>query len=190
MRIPNNLQTYRLLGAINLSSPFGLRDHRMIIFTLHTGLRVSELSFLDVHHVFRDGLPRGVLDLPASLAKLHKSRQIPLNAPAQRALGDILAFNRSRGLSVDPSAPLLQNRHHRRLTVRGIQRLVQHYRELAHLDVKVTPHSLRHVFATNVVRATNVRAAQMLLGQVDIRTTQRYTHPDLDDLTAAVAAIE
>jgi len=77
MRIPNNLHTYRLLGAINLSSPFGLRDHRMIMFALHTGLRVSELSFLDVHHVFRDGLPREILDLPASLAKLHKSRLIP-----------------------------------------------------------------------------------------------------------------
>jgi site-specific recombinase XerD len=190
MRIPNNLQTYRLLGAINLSSPFGLRDHRMIMLALHTGLRVSELSFLDVHHVFRDCLPRDVLDLLASLAKLHKSRRIPLNAAAQRALVDILAFNRSRGLSVDPSAPLLQNRYHRRLTVRGIQRLVQHYRELAHLDVKITPHSLRHKFATDVARATNVCAAQIILGHRDIRTTQRYLHPDLNDLIAAVAAIE
>ena len=124
-------------------------------------------------------------------SKLHKSRLIPLNAAAQRALGELIAFNRSRGLSVDPSAPLLQNRHHRRLTVRNIQRLVQHYRELAHLDVKITPHSLRHKFATSVLRATgNVRVAQKLLGQVDIRTVERYLHPDLDDLTAAVAAIE
>lgn len=191
MHIPNTLQTYRLLGAVNLKSPFGFRDHRMISLALHTGLRVSELSLLENQHVFRDGVPHQVLDLPAPLAKRHKSRMIPLNATARRVLSDLWAFNRARGLSLDPGAPLLQNRHRQRLTPRAIQRLVQHYRERAELDVKVTPHSLRHRFATDLLRATgNVRVAQKLLGHKDIRTTERYLHPDQDDLAAAVAAIE
>jgi site-specific recombinase XerD len=191
MHIPDNPQTLRLLGAVNLKSPFGFRDHRLMQLALHTGLRVSELSLLDVHHVARNLSPKEVLDLPAPLAKRHKARLIPLNTVARRLIGELLTFNRERGLSVAPDAPLLQNRHHQRLSIRAIQLLIKHYREQARLDVKVTPHSLRHRFATDLLRASgNVRVAQKLLGHKDIRTTERYLHPDLDDLARAVALLE
>jgi site-specific recombinase XerD len=132
-----------------------------------------------------------VLDLPAPLAKRRKARLITLNQVTREIIADLLAFNQSRGLSIDPEAPLLQNRNHRRLTVRAIQRTVAYYRELAELDVKVTPHSLRHVFATRVLGQTNnMRWVQLLLGHREIRTTERYTHPGLDELKMAVAAIE
>ena len=123
--ILNNYLILRLLGAICLRSPFGFRDHRMIQLALNTGLRVSELSHLDIHHV----LGRTVLALPAELAKMGSARLIPLNAVARRVIEELLEFNRSRGLSVDPSAPLLQGRHRQRLAIREIQRLLKHYRE-------------------------------------------------------------
>ena len=191
MHIPNDSQTDKLLGVINLKSPFGVRDHRMIQLARHTGLRVSELSHLNIGHVTRRGQPREELDLPAPLAKRRKARVIPLNAIAKQAIADLLAFNQARGLSIDPDAPLLQNRHHRRISVRAIQRAVAYYREVAELDVKVTPHSMRHLFATNVLRETNnIRLVQILLGHFDIRTTERYTHPGLDELKKAMKAIE
>ena len=190
MHIPNDQQTDKLLGVINLKSPFGVRDHRMIQLALHTGLRVSEQSGLNVGHVTRHGQPREVLDLSPVIAKLHKARLIPLNDTAKQVIAELLAFNQSRGLSIDPDAPLLQNRKHQRLTVRAIQRLVAYYREVAELDVKVTPHSFRHLFASNVLRATNnLRLIKDLVGHKDIRTTDHYCHPGLDELIKAVAAI-
>lgn len=191
MRILNDLQTYRLLGAINLRSPFGLRDHCLIKLALNTGLRVSELSLLDVAHVSRAGVPREVLDLPPAITKFHRSRQIPLNAVARRVIAELLAFNQSRGFSVAEDAPLFQNRKHRRYSVRSIQLLVEQYRNKAELDVKASPHTLRHKFATDILGATgNVRVAQQLLGHRDIRTTELYLHPGFDDMAEAVAFLE
>jgi site-specific recombinase XerD len=191
MRILNELQSYRLMGAINLRSPFGPRDLCLLKLALNTGLRVSELSLLDVEHVSRAGVAREILDLPPAITKFHRSRQIPLNAAARRVISELLAFNQARGFSVAPDAPLFQNRKHRRFSVRSIQLLVEHYRELAELDIKVTPHSLRHKFATDVLRAKgNVRVAQKLLGHRDIRTTELYLHPDFEDLAEAVAFLE
>ncbi len=86
MRILNDLAVFRLLGAINLASPFGPRDHAIIRLALYTGLRVSELTGLNVGHVFSNA-PRELLDLPASLAKGHRSRQVPLSPQACRAAG-------------------------------------------------------------------------------------------------------
>lgn len=190
MRIPTHSHVARLLSAINLRSPFGLRDHRMILLALHTGLRVSELSGLDVAHVLAaDGQPRQFLDLPSSLAKGHKARVIPLNEAARRCVADIVSFNRSRGLPVLPGSPLLQNRSHSRLSVRAIQRLVQDYREAADLDLRVTPHSLRHRFASQLLRHGNTREVQLLLGHTRLATTERYTHPDLDQLADAVGML-
>ncbi len=80
MRILNNLAVSRLLSAINLASPFGPRDHALIRLALSSGLRVSELTGLNVGHVFSH-TPREWLDLPASIAKGHRSRQVPLSPP-------------------------------------------------------------------------------------------------------------
>jgi hypothetical protein len=161
----------RLLGAVNLKTPFGFRDHRLMQLALNTGLRVSELSHLDIQHVAQDGLPRQILDLPAPLAKRHKARLIPLNAVARRLIAELLAFNRARGLSVDPSAPLLQNRHHQRLSVRAIQLLVKHYREQAKLDVKVTPHSVGTSISSRLMRTLVIRPTEKL-SRADLAYTQ------------------
>lgn len=189
MRILNQLSTYRLLGAISRPAPFGPRDHALIRLALHTGLRVSELTGLDVGLVFGLSGPREWLDLPSQIAKNHKSRRIPLSASARRAISELVEFLRMRGFSAAPGSPLLQDRRHRRLPVREVQRLVQRYREAADLDVRVTPHSFRHAWASNLARHTSLRVVQQLAGHCFISSTEVYLHTQPDDLVAAVDSL-
>ena len=185
MRILNDLAVFRLLGAINLASPFGPRDHAIIRLALYTGLRVSELTGLNVGHVFSDA-PRELLDLPASLAKGHRSRQVPLSPQACRAVAQLVDFLRLRGMSSAPDSPLLQDRRHRRLPVREVQRMLQLARERANLDIKATPHTLRHSFASDCARRSSLHNVKELLGHQSIRSTEIYLHTRPEDLRAAV----
>jgi len=179
-----------LLAAIDLRDPFGPRDHAMLVLGLNTGLRVSELIGLDVGGVSCNGKPGQAIYLASKAVKYRHDRTIPLNADAQRAVADLLAFNQRRGFSVAPEAPLFVARKHERVSARLVQRLVETLRERAGL-VAATPHSLRHAFATRIVQATgNVRVAQMLLGHARLDSTAIYTHPSRAELERAVAAIE
>lgn len=181
----------RLLAVIDLRDPFGPRDHAMLLFDLHTGLRVSELVGIDVHMVALQGQPRQAIYIQPALAKYSHERTIPLNAVARKAVADLLAFNRSRGFSVAPEAPLFVTRKHERVSVRLVQRLVETLRERSGLDVPATPHSLRHRFASTVAETTgNLRYVQRLLGHQRLETSVVYTHPSRAELERAVAAIE
>jgi integrase/recombinase XerD len=178
MKILTELQSHRLLTKINLNSPFGKRDHAMIRLALQTGLRVGELSSLCVEHVAVQGKPREFLDLPAELTKYNHGRVVPLSPGARRAVAELLAFNRSRGFSTHASAPLLQNRFHRPLSVRSIQKLVEAYRDQAQLDVKVTPHTLRHTMATRFLQHSgNLFALKEAMGWRKLDTALVYLHP-------------
>ena len=191
MRIPNEIQTYKLLGCINLKKPFGPRDHAMIRLALHTGLRVSELTGLDICHVWVLGAPRAWLDLPASICKGHRSGQIPLNPYAQRAITDLVRFLQARGFSTEPDAPLLTDHRHRRLPTREVQRCIQKYRELAGLDIRVTPHSLRHAFASRLVeQGASTSRVQHLSRHKLLTTTQIYIHTQPDDLVETVCLLQ
>jgi site-specific recombinase XerD len=179
MKIVNELQIFQLLAVINPRSAFGERDHAMVRLALQTGLRVGELSALNVVQVAAAGVPREFLDLPAGITKYHTSRVVPLSPGAQRAVAEILAFNRKRGFSVEPEAALLQNRFHRRLSVRAIQKLVEGYRDQARLDIKATPHTLRHTMATNFVKHSgNLLALREAMGWKRLDTALIYLHPD------------
>jgi len=191
MRILEKTANVRLLSAISLRSPFGARDHALIRFDLLTGLRVGELVALDVGHVWRpEGGPRDWLDLPASACKGQRGRQIPLCLDAQQAVRDLVAFLRLRGFSTAAGAPLLTDRRHRRLAAREVQRAVQRYRERAGLDVRVTPHTLRHTFASRLVDAgVNPRAIQVLLGHECLSSTEVYLHNRPAALVEAVGRL-
>lgn len=177
----------QLLAAVDLRDPFGSRDRAMLVLCLHTGLRVSELVGLDVHHVALEGCPRAALYVPPALGKGGRGRTIPLNQTARQAIADLLAFNRRRGFSTAPDRPLLVTRKHERLTARAVQRLVKMLREKAGLDVPATPHSLRHTFASTVLSCnSNLRVVQLLLGHQRLATVEIYSHPTREDLRLAV----
>lgn len=186
----NGPETRQLLAAIKPGHPFAQRDRALIVFALHTGLRVSELSGLQVQHVALGDQVRDTLHLPSDLGKGGRARLVPLNETAQKCVRVLLRFNAERGFSTAPDQPLFQNRFHRQLSVRDMQRLVKALRETAGLDVPATPHTLRHTFATRVMEATNnLRVTQAALGHKRLSTTQIYTHPTRELMASSLAAI-
>lgn len=188
MRIIKHDTTRQLLGVISPRSPFGARDHALIRLFTHTGLRVAEMTGLDVGHVF-DQAPRHWLDLPASICKGNRSRRIPLSETARQAIQDLVDFLKMRGFQADGHSPLLQDRRHRRLPIREVQRLVQAYREKAGLDLRVTPHTFRHSWASQLALHNSVRVVQQLLGHRFLASSEVYLHTQPAQLEEAVASL-
>ena len=187
MRIPDDAQTKQLLQVICPRSPFGLRDIALINLALNTGLRVAELTGLDVKDVWFQGTPQTLLDLPPSICKYARSRQIPLNRGAREAIAQLVGFLRNRGFSTAPDAPLLTDRRHNRLPPREVQRSLQVYREKAGLALRVTPHTLRHSFASKLTQtgATPYEVKE-LLGHRELRTSHIYVFNQPHRLAATV----
>lgn len=180
-----------LLGAVNLRSGFGPRDHAMIRLLVNTGLRLAEMVGLNVSHVACQGQPRQVLYLPGELAKGGRARTIPLNQGARQAVSELLAFLAARGFSSEPEAPLLVVRQHRRISLRLVQQIVQELRQKANLATPVTAHSCRHFFASQLLERTqDLCSVSRLLGHSRIQTTMRYLHSSPERLAAVVEALD
>ncbi len=162
-----------LVEAPNEGSPLSLRD-RAILETLYScGIRVSELTGLDVGGVDLAEL------LVRVLGKGGKERIVPIGSYAAAALAAYLAV---RG-NPPPDAPLLTNARGGRLTSRSVARIVDKYiLQLAAMK-KISPHTLRHTFATHLLEGgADLRAIQELLGHASLSTTQKYTHVSIDRL--------
>ena len=165
----------RLLTSIDTSSVVGLRDRAIIELLFSGGLRVSELVGLDRDHINlerKEFMVRG---------KGQKDRPIYISP---QAAGWIEQFLKTR---TDNFKPLfihysgtqngLDDGTYTRLTVRSVQRLVKRYSLLAGITKDVTPHTLRHSFATDLlINGADIRSVQGLLGHANIATTQIYTH--------------
>jgi integrase/recombinase XerD len=174
----SNSEIRRLLSVVDLRSPFGRRDYLLILFLYHTGLRVGECSRLLVNLVSRGGQAFESLDLPAMFCKGPRGRVIPLNFTARTCIEKMLQFNKSRGFSTAPAAPLFQNSKHCPLSIRSIQLLIQKYRTQAGLEIAATPHTIRHTHATALHESgVPVRVIQAGLGHRRLSTTERYLAP-------------
>ena len=188
MKVPTTQELQSILAAVPTRSPFGPRDRAVMVLLANTGLRVGELAGLDVRHVLFGNQLRDALTVPKTCAKGAVSRTIPLNANAQKAVRALLAFNQSRGFAINPTSPLVQDRFHRRVPVRSVQRMIQKYREIAGVCA-VTPHTYRHFFATQALHGgTSTRTVQVLLGHWRLETVEIYTHHQIDHLKAGVRA--
>ncbi|HEV8640278.1 MAG TPA: tyrosine recombinase [Methylomirabilota bacterium] len=146
---------------------------RAILETLYaTGLRVSELTGLDLDHVDR---PQRTVRV---LGKGRKERIVPFGARAAAALDAYLDGGPR------PRGPLFVNRRGARLGVRSVFEIVRHRARQLGLRRRVSPHTLRHTFATHLLDAgADLRMIQELLGHSRLSTTQRYTHVGADQLT-------
>ena len=150
----------------------GLRD-RAILETLYaSGLRVSELVGMNLDDVDLAGESMSVR------GKGKKERLVPLGGPSARAIGDyveaVAGERRRRGWS--PKAVFL-NKAGKRLSARGVQRMLAKYAAEAGLKGDVSPHTLRHSFATHLLdNGADLRSVQELLGHASLATTQIYTH--------------
>ena len=160
-----------LLLAPQVSDPLGNRDRTMLEVLYATGLRVSELVSLRVDQV---NMTQGVLRV---LGKGNRERLIPLGEEAVRWLGSFLAGPRAEILSDRGTDYLFPTRRGDRMTRQAFWHIIKRYARKASVNHDLSPHTLRHAFATHLLNhGADLRVVQMLLGHSDLSTTQIYTH--------------
>ena len=175
----------RLLEMPDVSDPLGCRDRAILELFYASGLRLSELVGLDLDDAnLRARMVR-------VMGKGAKERLVPFNSTTEGSLRAWLAKRAALRTNREPAGapgrvgrgprtrgePLFLNFRGARLTGRSVQRLVAHYVSLCSTRFGISPHALRHSFATHLLeRGADLRAIQELLGHVQLSTTQRYTH--------------
>ena len=174
LRVPHTLseaQVEALLGAPDVAKPLGLRDRAMLELMYASGLRVSELVTIKTVQV---GLDEGVLRV---LGKGSRERLVPFGAEAHEWLRRYLAQARALILAGQVSQALFVTRRGGAMTRQMFWRIVKRDAASAGIAVPLSPHTLRHAFATHLLNhGADLRAVQMLLGHADIGTTTIYTH--------------
>ena len=161
----------RLLAAPDLETSSGMRDRAMLEVLYATGLRVSELVGLRSEQV---NLVQGVLRV---VGKGGKERLVPLGEPAMEWLDRYLCNGRADVLGQRRSPALFPTSRGRAMTRQAFWHLVKRYAVRAGISQDISPHTLRHAFATHLLdHGADLRVVQMLLGHRDISTTQIYTH--------------
>jgi integrase/recombinase XerC len=173
-------EVFALVDCPQITTVLGLRNKAILELLYSTGLRVGELTSLNRRDVdFADGLVR-------VMGKGKKERIVPVGNKALIALKAYLDKTheiRSRTTPSSYNPPLFLNFKGGRLTPRSVARLTNHYVTLCGILKKVSPHSLRHTFATHLLDAgADLRSVQELLGHVSLSTTQKYTQVSMDKL--------
>jgi integrase/recombinase XerD len=164
-------QVDRLLNMPDTNTPIGLRDAAMLELIYAAGLRVSELVSLKVAVV---NLEAGFVRV---LGKGGKERIVPIGRKAIQGIRAYIDHGRPQQLRKITSHYLFVARAGRPMTRQGFWKLLRRYALAAGIEQRVTPHSLRHSFASHLLEGgADLRAVQTMLGHVDIATTQIYTH--------------
>lgn len=176
-------EIFRLVEEPDERDSFAARDRAIMELLYSTGMRVAELVNLN----------KSSLDFVTGMVtvtgKGNKERLVPIGPPALEALNkyfvqrDQLILNRlKRGHAIDKEV-LFVNSRGSRITTRSVERSVQIYAERAGILIRVTPHAIRHSFATHLLEmGADLRIVQELLGHASLSTTQKYTHLTIDHL--------
>ncbi len=169
-------ETFGLLELPEADSVFGLRDRAMLELFYASGLRVSELVGLDIENIdINIGYVRVI-------GKGRKERVVPVNSKALQAIRKYLEM-RKGAFGNDGWKALFVNRYGNRITRRAIGLIVKKYMIQSGISKHISPHSLRHTFATHLLDAgADLRLIQEFLGHASISTTQVYTHTSMDRL--------
>ncbi len=161
----------QVLEQPNLRTPLGMRDRAMLELLYATGMRVSELTHLPTHQVNLEG---GYVLL---YGKGSKERIVPLGSEAMKWVALYLEGARGSLSKGKENPSLFINRSGKRMSRQRFWKNLKDYARKAGLHKRITPHLLRHSFATHLLeRGADLRSVQMMLGHVDISTTQIYTH--------------
>lgn len=162
----------RLIAAVDLDSAFGKRDRAMLETLYGLGLRVSELVSLRISSIWTE---QGFVSV---IGKGDKQRLVPLGGMARDAIRDYLEV---RGPAADRESSdiLFLNRFGRALTRVAVFKMIKAYAVKAGISKEISPHTLRHSFATHLIEnGADLRAVQEMLGHESILTTEIYTHID------------
>ncbi len=174
LRVPKTLsqaQVEALLDAPDVTKPLGLRDRAMLELLYACGLRVSELVTIKTVQV---GLAEGCLRVTG---KGSKERLVPFGEEAHGWMTRYIADARGEILGGQSSAALFVTARGGAMTRQMFWKLIKAHAQRAGIDAPLSPHTLRHAFATHLLNhGADLRAVQMLLGHADISTTTIYTH--------------
>jgi len=179
-RVPSFLSEEEVVGLLSLpasTKPIDLRDQAILELLYASGIRVSELVGIDLDDLhFGERLVR-------VRGKGKKERLVPFGRKAAEALQ---AYIRARSGLLDKrpeETAVFLNYRGKRLTTRSVQRMVQAFIRRTAVSRRISPHSLRHSFASHLLgRGADLRVIQELLGHASLATTQKYTHVDLRQL--------
>jgi integrase/recombinase XerD len=161
----------KLLDAPDAGTALGLRDRAMLELMYACGLRVTELVRLGAHQL---NLQRGVVQV---IGKGGRERLVPVGEEAQHWLERWLKQGRPELAGHEPAEALFLSRRGAAMTRQNFWHLVKRYAKQAGITSRLSPHTLRHAFATHLLEhGADLRAVQMLLGHRDLSTTQIYTH--------------
>ena len=160
-----------LLRAPDVAEPLGVRDRAMLELLYATGLRVSELVSVKLSQI---NLKQGVVRI---VGKGNRERLVPVGEEATKWLERFLADARLDILGGRQSDYLFPTRRSDFMTRQAFWHIIKRYAEVAQIRNELSPHTLRHAFATHLLNhGADLRVVQMLLGHSDVSTTQIYTH--------------
>jgi integrase/recombinase XerC len=170
-------EMFRLLDSIRTDTLPGLRNRAIFETMYSTGIRVSELS----------GLNASSIDFSQSVIKVFgkgsKERIVPIGRKAMDAIRAYMEKLRGETGTLNENGPLFLNKNKGRLTTRSVARILENFVREFSISVPVSPHALRHSFATHMLDAgADLRVVQELLGHKSLSTTQKYTHVSIDRL--------
>ena len=179
----SNEEVGTLLDAPDAGTPLGLRDRAILETIYSAGLRVGELVAINDED----------LDLASQLGRIRgkgrRERLCPLGSYAIEAIEawrGVRVLSDNQGPNALAGTPLFVNKFGRRLTTRSVARMLEKYLKQTGLDLRTSPHTLRHSFATHLLdRGADIRSVQELLGHKSLVTTQIYTHISTAGLLAA-----
>lgn len=164
-------QTMSLLNSPDTQTAYGLRDKAMIELMYASGLRVSELINLEMGQI---DLLVGVIKV---LGKGNKERLVPVGEHAIEYLQRYIQIARNELAKDDKSSHLFLSSRGQGMSRQAFWQIIKRHALVAGIDVSISPHSLRHAFATHLLNhGADLRTLQMLLGHADLSTTQIYTH--------------
>jgi integrase/recombinase XerC len=171
---------FRLLDSINTDTLLGVRN-RAIFETLYsTGIRVSELVGINVFDIDSN------VFIIRVLGKGGKQRDVPIGQKAMNAINIYRQkLLKETAMGTDENGPLFLNKNRGRLSTRSVARILEKLISACSLSLTVSPHAMRHTFATHMLDAgADLRVVQELLGHKSLSTTQKYTHVSMDRLMA------
>ncbi len=181
-RLPKTILTkkevFRLLDKPNADTPLGLRDKAMLEVLYSTGIRNQELRQLIIYDVNTDSH-----DLMIRQGKGKKDRMIPLGEIASNYVDEYIQYGRPKLMGGKKTDLLFISKNGRAITAGNFIWILNKYVQLAKIDKKITPHVIRHTFATHLLKNNaSLRHIQELLGHASIETTQIYTQLEVSDL--------
>ncbi len=176
-RLPKTLSVDQIVSLVelNLNDPLSYRDKAILELFYSSGLRLSELCNVDLNDV---NLAESLLRVTG---KGSKERDLPIGKAANKAIRDWLL--QRNALPIKDYQALFISKLGNRISPRNVQERVKHWAKRQSIDIAVSPHMLRHSFASHVLESSGeLRAVQELLGHSNISTTQIYTHLDFQHL--------